>query len=95
LLKRDYPLDTPSSLEEWGEFPVDNYPASSMKWLSEEHRKKCHIYATLAKLPYQKHFRSYQEYKEWIANYDTGLWPGIIDYIVLKIQSWRYKNKFF
>jgi len=95
LLKRDYPLEAPSSLEEWGEFPVDNYSADSMTWISKEHRKRCHIYSTIAGFAYAKDFRSYQDYKDWIANYDTGMWPGLIDYIVLKMQTWRYKNKFF
>jgi anaerobic magnesium-protoporphyrin IX monomethyl ester cyclase len=95
LLISDYGYIPPSSLEEWGEFSVDTFSYKDMSWLSPEHRKTVHSYSTIAKFPYAKDFKSYQEYKGWVTSHDTGVWPGYIDYLVLRIQGWRYKNKYF
>jgi anaerobic magnesium-protoporphyrin IX monomethyl ester cyclase len=94
LLKRDYGLKSPTSLEEWGNFPVDNFPYKEMSWISKEHRKQCQAYWTIAKFPYALGFTSHQDYKDWIANNETGKWPGYLDYLMLRLQMWRYKNKF-
>jgi len=96
LLKKEYNLKTPSSLEEWGNYNLSgNAPLDDISWLPEKHVKMCHNLTLIAKYPFHKDVKSFKEYKEFISSIDSSHWPGYIDYIMVKIQKWRYVNKKF
>jgi len=96
LLKREYNLKTPASLEEWGNYNVSgNAPLSDINWLPKKYVRMCHNLTLIAKFPFHKDVVSFKEYKEFVSSIDSSLWPGYIDYIMLKIQRWRYVNNKF
>lgn len=94
LLKKEYNLKTPSSLEEWGNYDVSgNAPLSDITWMPEEYVRMCHNLTLIAKYPFHMEVGSFKEYKEFVSSIDSSLWPGYIDYIMVRIQRWRYKNR--
>ena len=96
LLVSGHGYKPPTSLEEWGNFKVDNFHVKDMSWLNAEQKKVCESYYAIGKFAFAQNIRSYKEYRTWVIDYYVqGSWPGYIDYIMLRIQRWRHQNKFF
>jgi radical SAM superfamily enzyme YgiQ (UPF0313 family) len=95
LLQREYGYKTPSSLEEWGRYRSPATSSSYITWLPKEYVKMCHNLTLAARYPFYKDFGSHKKYKEFVHNVDMVVGPGYCDYIIAKIQRWRYKNRFF
>ncbi|MBI4823979.1 MAG: B12-binding domain-containing radical SAM protein [Nitrospirae bacterium] len=95
LLKNQYDYKTPSSLEGWGNYEIPSTSFKDVTWLSRGYTKKCYNISLSANYPFYKDFKSYRAYKKFVYGIDSTYGTSYPDYIMARLQRWRYKKGFF
>lgn len=93
-LKKEYNYRPPGSLEEWGNY---NAPIAlkNITWVPRKYAKWCYNMALINCGFFNHDFKSYRTYKEFVYNIAVISLLGYHNYIISKIERWRYKKKFF
>jgi radical SAM superfamily enzyme YgiQ (UPF0313 family) len=93
-LKNEYNYRPPVSLEEWGNY---NAPIAlkNITWVPAQYAKMCYNMAQVNAGIFNQDFKSYKKYREFIYNIGVTSLLGYHNYVISKIERWRYKKRFF
>ncbi len=94
-LKNEFSFKSPSSLEEWGKYKIPSGSFEDVTWLPERYAKRCCNISLLSNYPFHKDLRSYKEYRNFVYNIDSSYGTGYLDYLMARVQRWRFKKRRF
>ena len=94
-LVNDEGFRSPSTLEDWGGYKIPSKKYEDVSWLPLKYAKKCYSISLLSNYPFHKDFGSYRAYREFVFNIDSSYGTGIADYLMARIQRWRFKKRRF
>lgn len=86
---------SPSTLEEWGGYKIPSRRYKDVTWLPVKYAKKCFNISLLSNYPFHKDFCSYRAYREFVFNIDSSYGTGFADYLMARLQRWRFKKRRF
>lgn len=94
-LKKEHGFKSPASLEEWGRYKIPSESFEDVTWLPGDYARMCHNISLLSNYPFHQDFRSYGEYRRFVYNIDSSYGTGYLDYLMARLQRWRYRNRRF
>ncbi len=94
-LKKDFGFRSPSSLEEWGQYKIPSESFEDVTWLPRKYAKRCFNISLLSNYPFHQDFKSYRDYRDFVFNIDSSYGTGYLDYLMARLQRWRFKNRYF
>lgn len=94
-LVADEGFASPSSLEEWGDYKIPSKRYEDVTWLPVRYAKRCYNISLLSNYPFHKDFASYRAYREFVFNIDSSYGTGYSDYLMARIQRWRFVKRRF